>query len=61
VQQHLIDLATKVAEDETYGYKHKPKSHMEICLPTVTFGLWLLLTFMPTLIGHEHAGNDLTW
>ena len=57
----MIDLATKVAENEVYDYKHKPKSHKVICLTTVTFGLLLLLTVMPTLIRLKHAGNGVTW
>ena len=61
MQPHLIDLATKVAENEIYDYKHKPKSHMEICLTTVTFGLLLLLTVMPTRIRLKHAVNGVTW
>jgi hypothetical protein len=61
VQQHLVDLATKIAENEIFDCKHKPKSHMAICLTTVKLGLLLLLTVMPTLLGIKHAGNGKTW
>ncbi|HYP43437.1 MAG TPA: hypothetical protein VEQ18_05390 [Candidatus Nitrosocosmicus sp.] len=59
----MNDLATKVADNEIYDYKNKTKTHMEICLTTVTFGLLFLSTVMPmsTLIGLKHAGNGLNW
>ena len=59
----MIDLATKVADNETCDYKHKTKTRIEIYQTTVTFGLLLLLllTVMPTLTRLKHAGNGLNW